>query len=93
VAGCILANIRVADPLKYATYTTTVWATAEDGGRFLVRGGRAEAVEGFFEPCRIALIEFCGLEHATAWLSSRKYRHTMVHSSASTTDLVVAKGV
>ena len=45
--GYIVARIDVTDPEVYARYTAeTPRVAADHGGRFLVRGGRHEQMEG-----------------------------------------------
>jgi len=71
--GYLIGEIEVTDPKFYDEYRGQVLATVEKfGGRFLVRGGRAEAVEG--APAkRIVVLEFPSLEQAQKWYRSAEY--------------------
>ena len=47
MAAYVLAEIEITNPEGYKEYTAAVPATiAKYGGRFLVRGGNAEVLEG-----------------------------------------------
>lgn len=90
----IIANIEITDPDAYAGYRKGVAATVEAfGGRFLARGGRAEALEGSYAVKRIVVIEFPDYERAKAWWDSPGYRALRdLRQRASRGDLVVVEG-
>ena len=59
MAGYIIAEVEVNDPETYATYRAKTPGVVERyGGRFIVRGGAAETLEGDRPPARIVVIEF-----------------------------------
>jgi uncharacterized protein (DUF1330 family) len=73
-ASCIV-DIDVADPAAFEEYRKAVPATVEKyGGKFLVRGGRMEVVEGSWRPKRVVVTEFPSLEQAKRWYDSEEYR-------------------
>ena len=70
----VIAEIDVTHPDGYADYTKVVPATiAQYGGRFLVRGGAADALEGEWPKLRRVVIEFPSVEAARAWWDSPEY--------------------
>jgi uncharacterized protein (DUF1330 family) len=70
----VIAEIQVTNPEGYKAYTTTVPATIEQyGGRFLVRGGKAETLEGEWPERRRVVIEFPSVEAAKKWWDSSEY--------------------
>lgn len=72
--GYWVANVDVADPAVYATYrAANAAAFAMYGGRFLVRGGAQEVVEGSARS-RTVVIEFPSLEAARACWESAEYQ-------------------
>jgi uncharacterized protein (DUF1330 family) len=91
----VVANVRVEDPERYAEYVAQVPATIEEyGGRFVVRAGRAERLEGSVEPARFVVVEFPSYEQAKAWYESDEYRPLLeLRQSASSGDLILAEGV
>jgi uncharacterized protein (DUF1330 family) len=59
-----MANYRAAVPATLAQY----------GGRFLVRGGASELIEGGPEPKRIVILEFADAAAAKRWYNSPEYQ-------------------
>jgi len=71
----VVAEIEILNPAGYKEYTTTVPATiAKYGGRFLVRGGTAEVLEGDWPERRRVIIEFPSLDAAKRWWNSPDYQ-------------------
>jgi len=71
-----LVDIReIKDAAKMDEYRSRVAPTFEKfGGRYVVRGGRFEAVEGTYQPVRLAMLEFPSMEQARRWYDSEEYR-------------------
>ncbi len=91
----IVANVDVTDPEAYADYRKGVAASLEPyGGRFLARGGRAEALEGSYAAKRVVIIAFPDYDRAKAWWDSPGYRDLRdLRQRASRGDLLVVEGV
>jgi uncharacterized protein (DUF1330 family) len=71
VAGYVIAEVQVTNPERYAEYREQVNASiAAYGGRFLVRGGKSEALEGDAPRGRLVIAEFESYEQARAWYDS-----------------------
>jgi uncharacterized protein (DUF1330 family) len=94
MAAYIVADVEVTDPEEYQRYAKQVPPTLEQyGGKFLVRGGQPEKLEGNWNTKRIVIIEFPSIEQAKAWYESQEYssiagiRH---HSAVSR--IVLVKG-
>lgn len=89
--GYIIGHITVNDPEAYKEYvekdTPIVLAS---GGRFLVRGGQAQVVEGQAED-RHVIFEFDSFETALASYRDPAYQEVakIRHASASSTIMVV----
>src|SRR6185295_19626357 len=59
MAAYIIVDVEITDPVKYAAYIRIVPPTiARYGGTFLVRGGKAETLEGSWIPKRVVVVEF-----------------------------------
>jgi len=71
-----LVDIReVKDAAKVDQYRSRVAPVVEKfGGRYLVRGGPFEVVEGTYQPVRLVLLEFPSMEQARRWYDSEEYR-------------------
>jgi uncharacterized protein (DUF1330 family) len=71
----VIAEVDVTDPAGFEEYRKQVPATvAKYGGRFLVRGGSLETVEGDWRPKRLVVAEFPSLEQARRWYDSPEYK-------------------
>jgi len=75
VAAYIVLDIDIHDAEGYEEYRRIgAPSVAEYGGRFLVRGGAAQNLEGDWTPKRIVVLEFDSTEQAQAWHQSVEYR-------------------
>lgn len=74
----IIAEVEVTNPAGYETYRPLAGASvAQYGGKFIVRGGKAELVEGTQEPARIVVIEFADAAAAKRWYNSPEYQEAL----------------
>ena len=74
----IVADIQVSDPASYDQYRPLAAASiARSGGRFVVRGGKVDLLEGGPEPERIVVIEFPDAETARRWYRSEEYQSAL----------------
>lgn len=88
----IILDIQVNDPVRYAEYKELASPTvAQYGGKYIVRGGKAENLEGDWSPARIVVLEFESVEQARKWLDSPEYRPAMElrHQTAVTRSIIV----
>jgi uncharacterized protein (DUF1330 family) len=95
MAAYVVLNVDITDPTRYADYAKAAGATVEQfGGRYLVRGGRAEALEGAADPKRIVILEFPTYERARAWWDSAEYRETkQLSQDTSRSDTLIVEGI
>jgi uncharacterized protein (DUF1330 family) len=92
VAAYIIVEIEVTDPVGYEKYKNLAGATVEKyGGKYIVRGGKAEVLEGEWNPKRIVVLEFPTTERAKEWLNCEEYREPrkMRHRTAKTNMILV----
>ena len=74
MAAYVIGDIEVTDPAIYEDYRKQVAATVDKyGGRFAVRGGKVEPLEGGWTPKRAVLLEFPSFEQALKWYRSPEY--------------------
>jgi uncharacterized protein (DUF1330 family) len=74
MAAYVIADLVVHDQAGYQRYQPIARETIEKhGGRFIVRGGQLETMEGDWSPKRIVVVEFPSLEAARAWYHSPEY--------------------
>ncbi len=73
--GYLVVHLDVTDPEKFEEYRAKVPATiAQYGGRYLIRGGEMESVEGEALPPRTVVLEFPSVEDAKTWYNSPEYQ-------------------
>lgn len=91
----LIVEIEITDPTEYAEYVERVPPTiAAFGGRYRVRGGQAELLEGDDPPKRMVVLEFPSAERARAWLESPEYRPARdIRHRAARTRMVLVEGV
>jgi len=91
----VIVEIDVIDPVGYEEYKNLAGATVEKyGGKYIVRGGRAETLEGDWNPKRIVVLKFESMQCAKDWLNCEEYREPrkMRHRTAKT-NMIVVEGV
>lgn len=91
--GYWVVNMTVGDPAVYAEYQAFVRPfLAANDGRFLVRGGEMEPVEGDVQP-RVIVIEFPSYEHARRVYHSAEYQTGMQpRLRSSTANFAIVEG-
>jgi uncharacterized protein (DUF1330 family) len=70
----IIVEIEITDPVGYEEYKKQAAATVEQyGGKYVVRGGACETLEGDWKPKRIVVLQFDNMERAKVWFNSPEY--------------------
>ena len=92
--GYIIARVRVDDMEMYSKYTAqTPDAAAKFGGKFLVRNGKREAVEGPEEERRVVVIEYPTFEAARDFYYSDEYQEIVkIRHAASEGEMLLIEG-
>ncbi len=89
----MFANVEVTDAPGYEQYRQRVSATIEAyGGRYVVRGGATEVLEGAWAPKRIVILEFDDMAQLKAWYHSPEYRPLLELRQKTATSTLVAVG-
>ena len=91
----LIADVDVHDPDAYAGYGAQVPGTLEPfGGRFVVRGGASEVLEGEWQPKRVVVLEFPDMETLKAWYNSGAYQGIVgIRWEAATASVIAVEGV
>ena len=86
----VIADVKVTNPAGYEPYRPLAAASiARFGGRFIVRGGSAELLEGDADPDRIVVIEFPDADTARRWYHSDEYQQALTIRQANSTARVI----
>jgi uncharacterized protein (DUF1330 family) len=92
MAAYIIVEIEITDPVGYEEYKKQAAATVHKyDGKYIVRGGKAEILEGNWKPKRIVILEFPTVTRAKEWLTCEEYREPrkLRHRTAKTNMLVI----
>jgi len=95
MAAYIIARVSVTDPDQYAKYKLlTPEAIESSGGRFIVRGGASEVLEGIGDDRRVVVLEFPDTATAKAFYDSPAYTHAReVREGAADMEMILVDGV
>jgi uncharacterized protein (DUF1330 family) len=88
----IIVDVTIHNAENYEGYKklTPVSIAAYDG-KFIVRGGKTEILEGTWHPGRIVVLEFPTIERAKQWWTSEEYApaKTLRQANAETRMILV----
>lgn len=91
----VIVDIEVTDPVRYEEYKRMAHATVTaHGGRYIVRGGAAERLEGTRSPRRVVVLEFPSAEAAKAWWGSPDYAPAKaLRQETASTEMILVEGI
>jgi uncharacterized protein (DUF1330 family) len=94
MAAYVVGEIEVTDAQAYEEYRKQVLAVVTKyGGRFIVRGGKVETLEGGWSPKRFVALEFPSMEQARKWYASPEYAPLIeLRKRASRGKLILVEG-
>jgi uncharacterized protein (DUF1330 family) len=91
----IIVDVNITNPQRYEDYKKlTPGSLLPFDGKFIVRGGTAETLEGDWQPGRIVVLQFPSMEKAKAWWSSEGYAPAKaLRQATSITRMIMVDGV
>jgi uncharacterized protein (DUF1330 family) len=95
VTAYVISEVEVLDDQLIDTYRSLAKATIDQyGGRYIVRGGPVELMEGRRDPAKqFVIVEFPTIERAREWYRSPEYAEALkVRATALTRTLVLVDG-
>jgi len=94
MAAYVIADLTITDPQGFDEYRQMVPATiAKYGGKYVVRGGQLEKMEGNWEPKRLVIIEFDSVERAKEWWACEDYSEAKaLRQRTAMTNLIIVEG-
>ena len=94
MAAYVIAEIEITDPTAYEEYRKQVpGVIAKYGGRYVVRGGKVESMEGGWSPKRMAVVEFPSMDQALKFYRSPEYAPLIkIRQKASRGKLIIVEG-
>lgn len=95
MSAYIISDVTAKDADAFQTYRSRAAASiARYGGRYLVRGGPIEQLEGNWAPRAIIVVEFPDIERARTWYRSPEYAFALeVRDRALSRNLILLDGI
>jgi uncharacterized protein (DUF1330 family) len=94
MAAYVVVDISIRDRKTYERYKELAAPTVTAyGGRYLVRGGATESLEGDWHPPRLVILEFPDFEAGRAWWNSPEYEPAKaLRQTCAETDMLLVQG-
>lgn len=94
MAAYIIVDIAITDPKEYEEYKKlTPASVAAYDGKFIVRGGQTETLEGNWQPERIVVLQFPSVERAKEWWNSDNYlKAKTIRQRSAKTKMILVEG-
>ena len=95
MSAYLIAEVDVTDPVVFEQYRAGVPATiAAYGGKYIVRGGALEALEGTWQPKRVIVLQFDSMVRLKEWYSSKDYAPLLaLRQKCANTNVIAIEGV
>src|SRR3954452_674673 len=95
MSAYVISEVEARDAAGFEAYRTIAAKTiARYGGRYLVRGGPAEAAGGGLPPKTLIVVEFPSMERLREWYASPEYAEALkVRQTALDRRLIFVEGV
>ena len=92
--GYVIGQIDITDMEKYGDYRAEApKSIAQYGGKYMVRGGAMETVEGEPTLPRTVVLEFPSIEQAKKWYHSEEYQSVVgIRHAASVGTMFLVEG-
>lgn len=91
----IIVDIEIHDPQSYEEYKKlTPGSLLPYNGKFIVRGGKTETLEGTWQPQRIVVLEFPTVKQAKDWWESSEYAPAKeLRQRSAKTKMILVEGL
>ena len=91
----VIVEVTVQDPVRYEDYKKMAAPTiAAFGGRYIVRGGAVQTLEGTWTPGRLVVLEFPSADRAREWWNSALYAPAKrLRHEVATTQMILVEGL
>jgi uncharacterized protein (DUF1330 family) len=95
MSAYIISDVTIKDGAAIGLYRQRAAASiTQHGGRYLVRGGEIEVLEGAWRPRAIIIAEFPDMERARSWYRSAEYASALaLRDEALSRNLILVDGV
>ena len=90
----LIVDLSVNDNATYQEYVRQAPAfVARHGGKYLVRGGEVDVIEGDWTPTRVVVLEFPDKAHLDGLVQDEEYQKVAnIRRAATTTQMIAVEG-
>ena len=91
----VIIEIKVHDSAKFEEYKKKAPPSiAAYGGKYLVRGGSVETLDGTWAPERIVILEFPSMARAREWYNCEQYAEAIqLRHASATSQFILVEGL
>jgi uncharacterized protein (DUF1330 family) len=91
----VIVEVAIRDHKEYEEYKKLTPSTiAAFDGKFVVRGGPTQTLEGDWKPERIVVLQFPTVDRAREWWDSGAYAEAKtIRQKTATTKMIIVEGV
>ncbi|QIL88478.1 DUF1330 domain-containing protein [Microbulbifer sp. SH-1] len=96
MSAFVIVDIKIRNPDEYRRYIELITpSVANYGGRYLVRGGKPQTLDGGWISERIVIMQYPSRERAQAWLADPALAdiHNMRRNNSYQCDMLLCDGV
>jgi uncharacterized protein (DUF1330 family) len=95
MAAYIIVQVDVRDSVAYERYKALAQnSVSAHGGKYIVRGGATETLEGSWSPPRLVVLEFPSPAAARTWWASPDYAEgKALRQAAASSEMLLVEGV
>ncbi|MHA1158179.1 MAG: DUF1330 domain-containing protein [Alphaproteobacteria bacterium] len=95
MSAYLIFDVDIHDTVRYGQFMEQAKPLIESfGGKYLVRGGAHEVLEGDWRPTRLVIFEFPDMDAARTFFTSDEYAPLKkLRQSCSTGHVVIVEGV
>ena len=94
MSAYIIVDVTIHNAENYEGYKKLTPASiAAYDGKFIVRGGTTESLEGDWQPGRVVVLEFPTVERAKQWWASEEYAPAKaIRQANAETKMILVEG-
>jgi uncharacterized protein (DUF1330 family) len=91
----IIVDVTIHNAENYEGYKKlTPASVAAYDGKFIVRGGKTETLEGNWQPGRFVVLQFPSVEQAKEWWASQEYAPAKaIRQANAETKMILVEGL
>ena len=95
MAAYLVVDIDISNPAQFEEYKKLAPAAiAKYGGRYVIRGGAYEVLEGNWKPERVTVVEFESMEKGRAFYNSPEYQAAIkARAGAADMKMLLVQGI